>query len=73
MIMAFSRRKWLCIAATAVLGCAQANMAGAAVGVGDKAPDFSLPSTTGKPIRLADFAGKKSLVLFFYIGAFTNG
>jgi peroxiredoxin Q/BCP len=31
---------------------------------GDKAPAFSLP-TTGKPAKLADFAGK-TLALFFY-------
>ena len=43
-----------------------------ALDVGDKAPNFALPSTTGKPVRLADFAGKRHLVLFFYIGAFTN-
>jgi len=40
--------------------------------VGDKAPAFALPATTGGTIRLADFAGRKSLVLFTFIGAFTN-
>ena len=40
--------------------------------VGARAPDFALPSSTGKEIKLADFAGKKAVVLFFYIGAFTN-
>jgi len=43
-----------------------------ALQVGDKAPDFSLPSTKGGNIRLADFAGKQSLVIFFYYGAFTK-
>ena len=43
-----------------------------AVEVGDKAPDFALPSTTGKEIKRADFAGKQPVVLFFYIAAFTN-
>jgi cytochrome oxidase Cu insertion factor (SCO1/SenC/PrrC family) len=43
-----------------------------ALGVGDKAPGFALPASTGKEIKLADFAGKKAVVLFFYIGAFTN-
>ena len=48
--------------------------AGAALAleVGDKAPNFALPSSTGKEIKLADFAGKKPVVLFFYIGAFTG-
>lgn len=40
--------------------------------VGDKAPAFSIPSTTGKPVSLSDYAGKKNVVLFFYIGAFTD-
>ena len=44
-----------------------------ALQVGDKAPDFSLPATTAEAIKLADFVGKKPVVLFFYIGAFTKG
>ena len=43
-----------------------------AIDVGAKAPNFALMSTTGKEIKLADFAGKQAVVLFFYIGAFTN-
>lgn len=35
------------------------------LGVGQKAPDFSLPDQSGKAHALADFAGKK-LVLYFY-------
>lgn len=33
---------------------------------GKPAPDFSLPSTEGKEIRLSDFKGKKNVVLYFY-------
>ena len=33
--------------------------------VGDKAPDFSLPSTEGTVVKLSDFKGKK-IVLYFY-------
>jgi peroxiredoxin len=43
-----------------------------ALQVGDKAPDFSLPATTAERISLADYLGKKPVVVFFYIAAFTN-
>jgi peroxiredoxin len=43
-----------------------------ALQVGDKAPDFSLPATTTERISLADFVGKKPVVVFFYVYAFTN-
>ena len=32
---------------------------------GDKAPDFSLPASTGETISLADLAGKKVVVYFY--------
>jgi peroxiredoxin len=41
--------------------------------VGDAAPDFTLPSTTGEKIKLSDFKGKKNVVLAFYVLAFTGG
>jgi len=37
-----------------------------AVAIGDRAPNFTLPSTTGKKISLNQFQGKKSVLLFFY-------
>ncbi len=37
-----------------------------AVGVGDPAPDFELPSSTGETVRLSDFRGQSEVVLFFY-------
>jgi peroxiredoxin len=45
----------------------------AALKVGDKAPDFSLPDQTGKQVKLSDYAGKKNVVLAFYVLAFTGG
>ena len=42
-----------------------------AVEVGEKAPDFTLPSTKGDPISLSQFLGKKSVVLEFYVLDFT--
>jgi peroxiredoxin Q/BCP len=36
------------------------------VAVGDRAPDFALPSAGGATVRLSDFRGKKAVVLYFY-------
>lgn len=41
--------------------------------VGDMAPDFTLPSTTGEPVKLSAFRGKKNVVLAFFPAAFTGG
>jgi peroxiredoxin Q/BCP len=37
----------------------------AGVEAGQRAPDFTLPDASGRPVRLADFAGKP-VVLYFY-------
>lgn len=34
--------------------------------VGDKAPDFTLPSQAGEPVRLTDRLGERVVVLYFY-------
>ena len=39
---------------------------------GDPAPLFEAPSTDGT-IRLADYRGKKAVVLAFYFADFTSG
>lgn len=41
--------------------------------VGDTAPDFTLTDTAGKPVKLSEYRGKKSVVLAFYVLAFTGG
>jgi peroxiredoxin len=43
-----------------------------ALGVGDKAPDFTLPATTQEKWALSDHLGKKNIVLFAFVGAFTS-
>ena len=37
-----------------------------ALDVGDKAPDFTLPATTGEKVSLSQFRGKKIVLLEFY-------
>jgi thioredoxin-dependent peroxiredoxin len=41
--------------------------------VGEKAPPFAVPATGGKTIALADYLGKRPVVLFFYPKASTPG
>jgi peroxiredoxin Q/BCP len=36
------------------------------VSVGDRAPDFALPSQYGETVRLGDLIGEKAVVLYFY-------
>jgi cytochrome oxidase Cu insertion factor (SCO1/SenC/PrrC family) len=35
---------------------------------GDRAPDFSLPDAQGPPVSLADYRGKKDVLLYFSMG-----
>jgi AhpC/TSA family len=37
-----------------------------ALEVGDRAPDFDLPATTGSNIRLSQFLGKQAVLIEFY-------
>jgi len=46
---------------------------GSAVEVGENAPDFELPSTQGGKIKLSDFAGKKNVLIEFYVLDFAPG
>jgi peroxiredoxin len=59
----------LCRVAALLAVCAA--VPAAALEVGDKAPAFTLPATTAEKLSLADYAGKKNVVLFGFIGAFT--
>jgi peroxiredoxin len=61
-------------AGAALLALASALAAQAApLNVGDKAPDFTLPDQNGNKVSLSQFAGKKNVVLAFYVLAFTGG
>jgi hypothetical protein len=41
-----------------------------ALEVGERAPDFTLPSTTGQEISLSQFWGKQPVLIEFYGGDF---
>ena len=43
-----------------------------ALEVGQKAPDFTLPSPGGKPVKLSELTPKGPVVLFTFIQAFTS-
>lgn len=64
------RSLWLLgVLVAGVLGSATADIA-VALEIGEKAPDFELQSSTGDKIGLSDFAGKKNVLLEFYIADF---
>jgi thioredoxin-dependent peroxiredoxin len=62
------------LAATLSIGLiAQQSPPSTTLKVGDKAPDFTLPSTQGGTVHLADYIGKTTVVLAFFPAAFTGG
>jgi peroxiredoxin Q/BCP len=60
-----------CLRNVLLLGVLLAGMIGAApvataLEVGEQAPDFTLPSTTGEKISLSQFRGKTAVLIEFY-------
>ena len=43
-----------------------------ALQVGDKAPDFELPGSQGKPVKLSELTAKGPVVIYTFIQAFTS-
>jgi hypothetical protein len=60
-----SPRRQILVVFLAISICFGARLA-IALEVGDQAPDFELPSTTGGKISLSQFRGKKLVLLEFY-------
>jgi len=60
------------LALVTILGAGAAASA-AELRVGDKAPDFKLQASDGKTYQLADFKGKKAVVVAWFPKAFTSG
>jgi AhpC/TSA family len=68
---------WVALAITALLllGTATFNFVLArvpggptSVRVGQRPPDFTLPDASGRPVTLAEFRGKKPVIVVFYRG-----
>lgn len=59
--------------ALGVAAQAPAKIARTNLKVGQPAPDFTLLSDQWKPVHLSDFRGKKTVILAFYVLAFTPG
>ena len=69
MLNLTKRRKKFLVCGLFSLPCSERRVS-SALEVGDKAPDFTLPSTNGVDISLSDFRGKKWIFLEFYAAAF---
>jgi peroxiredoxin Q/BCP len=52
---------------TLVLACGAS-----AIDVGQKAPEFTLNGTDGKPVKLSDLTAKGPVVIYTFIAAFTG-
>ena len=73
-------RRWpaciaLAISSLLLIGGGWFNFVGArvpntptALHVGERPPDFTLPDASGRPVSLADYRGKKPVVIVFYRG-----
>ena len=48
------------------------SISASALQVGDKAPDFTLPSADGKPVKLSDLTAKGPVLIYTFIQAFTG-
>jgi peroxiredoxin Q/BCP len=58
----------------AALGYAAGSVLGAkGPEAGDEAPSFTLPGSDGKTYSLADYRGKRAVVLAWFPKAFTSG
>jgi len=67
-----SRRQTLLVVLFILLGTAcsggDTSTSDAGLSVGDRAPSFSLPAAGGGRASLADFVGKKPVLLYFSMG-----
>jgi peroxiredoxin len=66
MVRSTKRRKSLLVLGLLTFSLSATADLSWALDVGDKAPEFTLPATTGEKISLSQFRGKKIVLLEFY-------
>jgi peroxiredoxin Q/BCP len=62
-------RRGIVVAVLAILAWAGG---ASALEVGQKAPEFTLNGTDGKPVKLSDLTAKGPVVIYTFIAAFTG-
>lgn len=72
-VMALAGSLLLLLSARYPVAAQDDTMATTTLKVGDVAPDFTLPSDQNKMVKLSDYRGKKTVILAFYVLAFTGG
>lgn len=60
------------VAVMFIMGLCMVPISTTALEVGQPAPDFLMHSTVGETVRLSDYQGKKNVMLFFFVAAFTG-
>ena len=58
---------WLVIGLGILSGLVGCQSTPSGLQVGDTAPDFELPATDGSMVRMADYAGKQPVLLYFHM------
>ena len=66
MCRSTKRQNSLLLTGLILAGLLGATRVSSAIEVGEKAPDFKLPATTGTDISLSEFRGKKWVLVEFY-------
>jgi hypothetical protein len=65
-MMLAKRTKNLFLSSVLIVGILSGASVASAVEIGEKAPDFTLPSTIGEKISLSQFQGKQLVLIEFY-------
>jgi hypothetical protein len=69
--MVMQRLQSLIVSGLLLVGVLASAGVATALEVGERAPDFTLPSTTGQEISLSQFRGKQPVLIEFYAQDFS--